>query len=355
MDTRDSGRLFLLSAGQNRRVRDISRGTSSRRRRGQGGLREEREAPDPEPVGLDYDDGAGGEGIGDRGQVRDQERYLLAGSALCSAAEQDHGWLRGAPLGEEGAEVGVGGDDDPAFGGDALEDLNVGGGLERVLTNVYCVMAGGGQTARRRDARARCRSELSTGGCEGQLTLPNCLSRVSERFADILELEVRERIEDLGRAHPVSEHADDCRNRNPEPADAWHPVHLARVDGDSAERHPLSAYRRLFSHPASGYVAEALVRRAESRRSPARQGDRPPAAGARERFGVGALSAFAPAVGLSTAALVPGREIARSDRSDRPSCVAHGPICCSSIFQNRAMWRASVPQQPPINASDGSR
>jgi len=64
---------------------------------------------------------------------------------LCAAAEQDHGWLRGASLGEERAEVGIGRDDDPIFGGGTLGGRGVSGCLERVLTNVHGIAAGGDQ------------------------------------------------------------------------------------------------------------------------------------------------------------------------------------------------------------------
>jgi hypothetical protein len=107
---------------------------------------------------------------------------------------------------------------------------------------VHRVVTGGGQLL----GDARCRSGISTVGRKRQLTLPNRLSRVPERFAHIFEVEVRERIEDLGRAHPVCEHADDRRDRDPEPADARHSIHLACIDSDSAECHPLAPYRRRF-------------------------------------------------------------------------------------------------------------
>ena len=68
---------------------------------------------------------------------------------LCGAAEQDHGRLRGAPVGEERAEVGIGGNDDPNLGGGALEDLSLAGRLERVVADTHRVVPAAASCSRR--------------------------------------------------------------------------------------------------------------------------------------------------------------------------------------------------------------
>jgi len=87
----------------------------------------------------------------------------------------------------------------------------------------------------------------------------------------------------------VGEHADDGRNRDSQAADARHPIHLARVERDSRERHPAqriaacsvaepaSATRRVTAPAATWAPSGHVARNARTRSSARRAGDDPSA------------------------------------------------------------------------------
>src|SRR5919197_1763531 len=66
----------------------------------------------------------------------------------------------------------------------AVEDLLVARRLQSVVAHVHRVVTGGPQLLRPPAARARCRSEISTGG-ERELALPYRLSCVAESLLDV--------------------------------------------------------------------------------------------------------------------------------------------------------------------------
>ena len=78
----------------------------------------------------------------DRGQVGEQERCLLVRSAVGAAPEEKELGLALAAEGEEGREVGVGGDDHAILAACPFGDLLVAGSLETVVANMRGVVAG---------------------------------------------------------------------------------------------------------------------------------------------------------------------------------------------------------------------
>jgi hypothetical protein len=83
------------------------------------------EASEPDAAELQHDDGSAQEVALDGGEVGEQERDLLLRATVGASAEEDE---RRHPLlakREECPEVGVGRDDDGAFGAGALDDLLV--------------------------------------------------------------------------------------------------------------------------------------------------------------------------------------------------------------------------------------
>jgi len=137
-----SGRLFLVSAGQNCPVRDIFRDTVLRLRcqRDPSRLWQQREASDADPVWLDHRDAAGGQRVGQHGQIRAQQPDLLVRSPLGSPPEQDDRRTIAPPAGQQGAEVGVGRNDDPVLSCRTVEDLVVAGGPKRGVPNMHRVV-----------------------------------------------------------------------------------------------------------------------------------------------------------------------------------------------------------------------
>ena len=80
------------------------------------------------------------------------------------------------------------------------------------------------------------RPGTSTGG-KRELALPNRLGRVAEGLGDVIDLESRVSGEDLVFAHPVGDHPDDGRNRDPKATDTRNASQLIRPYGDALERH----------------------------------------------------------------------------------------------------------------------
>src|SRR5258708_26918625 len=54
---------------------------------------------------------------------------------------------------------------------------------------------------------------------------------------DVIAFQVRIGAQYLGLGHAVSDHADDGRHRNAQPANARHPAHLVRVGSYARELH----------------------------------------------------------------------------------------------------------------------
>jgi len=58
-----------------------------------------------------------------------------------------------------------------------------------------------------------------------------------KRLLDVPALEIGVGLENLGAAHPVRDHVDDRRHRNPEAADTRNAAHLLRSHRDPRKRH----------------------------------------------------------------------------------------------------------------------
>ena len=83
---------------------------------------------------------------------------------------------------------------------------------------------------------ARCRSGISTGGGDRQLTLPDRLGRVMQRFFDVRRLEVGVGAENLIARHAGGDHVNDRGDGYPQPANAgnapiWSGRTVIRVNG----------------------------------------------------------------------------------------------------------------------------
>ena len=85
----------------------------------------DRELADAEPSRLDDDNGAFAELVVDRREVREQKRGLLLRPTFGSAPEEEKGRLSLLAQGEQGGEVGVGGDDDSLLDARSFDDLLV--------------------------------------------------------------------------------------------------------------------------------------------------------------------------------------------------------------------------------------
>jgi len=148
-------------------------------------------------------------------------------------------------------EVGVGRDEHTVFLLCAFEDRLVAGGLHAVVADVDGVMTGvleplGDGRRQRLD-----RPGTSTGGDKRELALPNRLGRVAEGLGDVLRLEIRVSGEALALAHPVGDHSDDGRNRDPKATDARYASQLIRPYDDSLKRHLPSAYPENRTRPVA--------------------------------------------------------------------------------------------------------
>lgn len=84
-----------------------------------------------------------------------------------------------------------------------------------------------------------CRSTASLrAASEWQLeTLPDYFRGESNRFGDVLPLELRIQLQDFVRRHVVGHHIEDHGNRNAEPTDAGRATHLISTDRDAGEGH----------------------------------------------------------------------------------------------------------------------
>jgi hypothetical protein len=99
------------------------------------------------------------------------------------------------------------------------------------------------RVGQRRSARARCRRGTSPGGDEGKLALANRLGRVAQGLGHVLWFQVGIVGDDLLRAQPVGDHADDSGHRNSKTADARQTTHLvcpkvAPCDDDALTTRP---------------------------------------------------------------------------------------------------------------------
>jgi hypothetical protein len=103
-------------------------------------------------------------------------------------------------------------------------------------------------------AIARCRSGTSTGRGKRQLALTHGLGRVAQRLGEIVSLQVREGLEDLRVGHPVGEHANDRRDRDPQPSNTRHATHLGRIHSDARKSHRTSAYLDTRTFQSAGDV-----------------------------------------------------------------------------------------------------
>ena len=66
----------------------------------------------------------------------------------------------------------------------------------------------------------------SGGGPDRDLPLADALGRVVERLLDVLRLQVREGVDDVGGRHAVSDHVDDGGHRDAETSNARESAHL---------------------------------------------------------------------------------------------------------------------------------
>lgn len=74
------------------------------------------------------------------------------------------------------------------------------------------------------------------GRYAGQLTLPQRVRSEAEGCLDVLGLQVRIRLQNICRGHPIRDHRDDRGYRDSQSADAWGSRHLLRPNGDAGHR-----------------------------------------------------------------------------------------------------------------------
>jgi len=77
----------------------------------------------------------------------------------------------------------------------------------------------------------------SGGSPDRDLALADAPGRVVERLLDVLRLQVREGVNDVGGRHAVSDHVDDGGHGDAETSNARESAHLRGVCNDSLELH----------------------------------------------------------------------------------------------------------------------
>jgi hypothetical protein len=69
------------------------------------------------------------------------------------------------------------------------------------------------------------------------MSLRHRLGRVPQGLANVLLVKIRMLVEYLLERHPLRDHGQHRRHREPQIPDAGNPAHSVRIGGDSVERH----------------------------------------------------------------------------------------------------------------------
>src|SRR5262249_37733843 len=115
----------------------------------------------------------------------------------------------------------------------------------------------------------RYRSETSLALQKGKLSLLDGGRCVSQRFPNVLALEVGIRLQDGTFTHPVGHQSDHCRHRYPWPAHARDAPPLPRIDRDSKKLHRRHLVGDLLSvhYAPEGAMCDVTARWPEVNRS----------------------------------------------------------------------------------------
>src|SRR5271166_6063005 len=76
----------------------------------------------------------------------------------------------------------------------------------------------------RSDRGIQAEAQKTSRNRQGQFALAHSVCRVVQSLLDVVAFEVRIGCKNISRGHSVGHHADDCRHRDAQSADAWTPL-----------------------------------------------------------------------------------------------------------------------------------